>query len=112
MSPANLNSAPHAGGAVYSIYQDDPDFQELLAEFTAAAAGRSQSLQESFAAGEVASIRVQAHQLKGAGGGYGFAELSELAGRLEDACKDPVPSLDRIGPMLNLVVDYLSRVRI
>jgi HPt (histidine-containing phosphotransfer) domain-containing protein len=97
--------------AIYSVFQDEPDFQELLEEFVTAANERRGLLQTLYRQGEVAGIKVQAHQLKGAGGGYGFEGLSELSARLEDACKEAVPNLDEIGPLLDAVVEYLGRVR-
>ena len=36
------------------------------------------------------TLRSIAHKLRGSGGTYGFPELSELAGKLEDASSDSV----------------------
>ncbi len=97
---------------IYSIFQDEEDFRELLADFKQSAETRRGLLEESFRGGQVGTIRVHAHQLKGAGGGYGFEGLSELAAQLEEACKRPTPDLDEIGPLLDHVMDYLGRIRI
>jgi histidine phosphotransfer protein HptB len=97
---------------IYSIYHDEPDFRELLEEFVQAVEPRSELLRTLFASGEIEPLKVQAHQLKGAGGGFGFEGLSELAGELEVACKRPDPQVDEIGTLLDRVVDYLSRVSV
>jgi HPt (histidine-containing phosphotransfer) domain-containing protein len=101
-----------AQSAVYSSFQDDPDFRELLEQFAVVIEERRDHLQESYAAGDLPSVRKNAHQLAGAGGGYGFDELSVLAKSLELACDAPTPNLDEIGPLLDEVVNYLGRVRI
>lgn len=97
---------------IYSVYQAEDDFRELLEDFFEAAQERRDVLQASFAAGELSRVRTQAHQLKGAGGGYGFERLSELASDLEHACQQPNPRIEEIAPLLDDVVDYLSRIRI
>ena len=96
---------------VYSSHRDDPDYRDLLAEFAAAAPRQIEWLRDAFAADQLETLRVQAHQLKGSGGGYGFQELSNLAAELEVACQQPLTSPDRIVPLLDRVTDYLSRVR-
>ncbi|HEY3965228.1 MAG TPA: Hpt domain-containing protein [Planctomycetaceae bacterium] len=103
------NSSASAA-AVRSEYADDPDFRELLEEFTAAVPERRQGLIDAHRANDQKGLRTRAHQLKGAGGGFGFPQLSELAAELERACEihDPVGTLSA----LEAVVDYLNRVTV
>ena len=101
-----------SSGPIYSAFQDEADFRELLEDFFQSAQERQSLLRESFASGQLGTVRVHAHQLKGASGGYGFEALSGLASELEEACKKPQPNLDEIGPLLDDVVDYLSRIRV
>jgi HPt (histidine-containing phosphotransfer) domain-containing protein len=108
MSQATLSSAAEP---IYSLYREEPDFQELLDYFVTTAAERRVELQSLYESRSVDDLRVQAHQLKGAGGGYGYPGLSELAATLETACKQPLPNLDEIGPLLDQLVDYLGRVQ-
>lgn len=93
-----------------SIYQDDPDFREILGEFVATLPERKAQLTAAFAAGSVGDVGRHAHQLKGAGGGYGYSPISEAAARLEDACRCAEPNLDEIGRLLDVVTSQLSRV--
>jgi len=99
-----------AGPPVYSEHREEPDFRGLLEEFAATRTDRLEQLHSVFAAGRIDDLRVQAHQLKGAGGGYGFPELSDLAGQLEVACTPPHAGLDVIFWRLDLLADYLSRI--
>ena len=41
------------------------------------------ALEDSLAKGDLPRVRTLAHQLKGAGGGYGFAQITEAAASLE-----------------------------
>jgi HPt (histidine-containing phosphotransfer) domain-containing protein len=94
--------------AVRSIFADDPQFQCVLASFVENLSDRQRDLEESFARGELQRLATLAHQLKGAAGGYGFADLSERAAALEMACQDC--EIQAIGDRLESVVDLLSRI--
>lgn len=108
----SANSATGSAQPIYSVYRDEEDFRELLEDFVDNAAIRREALRDLYSQGQIEPVRVQAHQLKGAGGGYGFDGLTELASRLEEACKRPTPNVHEIGPLLDEVVDYLSRVTV
>jgi len=73
---------------VYSSYATDPDMLEIVREFALELPGRADALERLLAAGSLQDLAVLAHQLKGAGGGYGFAAVTELAGALERALRD------------------------
>lgn len=99
-----------SSAAVRSEYADDPDFRELLEEFAAAVPERRQGLVDAHRANDQTALRMRAHQLKGAGGGFGFPQLSELAAELERACEihDPVGTVTA----LEAIVGYLNRVTV
>ncbi len=96
--------------AVRSQYADDPDFAELIEFFVDAIPERREYLQTEFSRGNVEQVRVTAHQLKGAGGGYGFDELSVLAADLEQACQSG--NLTEISSSLNILQNYLGRISV
>lgn len=99
-------------GPIYSRFREDLDFRELLEDFVVSARERRTSLEASFAERSVQELGRQAHQIKGAGGGYGFDSLSQVAALLEIACQKPEPSIDEIGQLLNDVIDHLNRVAV
>lgn len=68
---------------VVSQFVDDPDMRELLELFVAEMPCRAEQLRTAAAASDISSLRRLAHQLKGAGGGYGFSTISNAAGRVE-----------------------------
>ncbi|MBL9164283.1 MAG: response regulator [Planctomycetaceae bacterium] len=71
--------------ALRSEVADDPDLAELVNRFVSSLDGKMARMRERFAGDKASELAVLAHQLKGAGGGYGFPAISEAAGRLE-AC--------------------------
>jgi HPt (histidine-containing phosphotransfer) domain-containing protein len=105
-------TGPIDGEPIYSAFRDDPDFQELLVDFVQSARERTTTLSDAFQQGALDTVRTQAHQLKGAGGGYGYDDLSLVAADLEQACKAETPQIDEIGRCLNVLLDHLQRVSV
>lgn len=95
---------------VRSEYADDPDFSELIEFFVDALVERREYLRVAFDTRNFSQLRVVAHQLKGAGGGYGFSELSLLAAELEEACllEDEV----KIAQKLDLLINHTERITV
>lgn len=62
---------------------EDPLFRDLIDDFIAEMPERIARLRSAAAGGDVETIRHLAHQLKGAGGGYGFDNISLSAARVE-----------------------------
>ncbi len=73
---------------VRSIYEDDPDMMEIVREFAAELPDRAAALESALQAGDHDQLRTLAHQLKGAGGGYGYPQITEVCGALEQALRD------------------------
>ena len=73
---------------IRSIYEDDPDMLEIVREFAAELPDRIAELESNLETGRLRELQTMAHQLKGAGGGYGFQPISDTAGELEAAIKD------------------------
>jgi len=73
---------------IRSIYEDDDDMMDIIREFAAELPDRAASLESLLATDDLAELQNLAHQLKGAGGGYGFAEITEVAAALEQSLKD------------------------
>ena len=83
------NDAPMTAGPIHSRFASDPEMREIVALFVAELPARLGELHKAWRTGDLDRIRIMAHQLKGAGGGYGFPELSTLAGELEAAIRTP-----------------------
>jgi len=97
-------------GPVRSNFAANPDFRELLEEFAAAMPVRRDGLVDAHRSAAYDLLQTRAHQLKGAGGGFGFPTLSELAADLEKACQGQNPA--RIAETLEAVGSYLNRITV
>ncbi len=73
---------------IRSIYEDDPDMLEIVREFAAELPRRVEEIEACLEAGRMAELQTLAHQLKGAGGGYGFGQVTEAAAGLEQVVKE------------------------
>lgn len=93
---------------VYSEFSDDPDYSELLNFFVEALPERIWRLQELHVGGDVELLKELAHQLKGAGGGYGFPGMTEAARELESACIEK--NEDLICERLDQLTEYINRI--
>ena len=69
---------------ILSDFAGDPDMRELVEFFVEQMPTRVQALQDSFESGALEDVRSIAHQLKGAGGSYGFPQITESARALEE----------------------------
>jgi histidine phosphotransfer protein HptB len=74
---------------IFSIFADDEDLGELITLFVDEIPLRIESLLEAAHDADWEGVRRLAHQLKGAGGSYGFQEVTEVAAHLERTCLTP-----------------------
>lgn len=96
------------GPPIRSEFADDPDFLELLEMFHESLQERRIEMASAFQNGNFEQLKTLAHQLKGAGGGYGFSGLTPIASRLEQACKNH--DLVAMPELVSAVLAYIDRV--
>ncbi len=92
-------------------FADDPDLRELAELFLSEMDDRVQQLRDAFEQGATENLARLAHQLKGAGGGYGYPALSDAAAQLERAVKECQP-LDAVRQQLESLIDLCQRATI
>ncbi len=95
---------------VYSSFADDEDFAELIEFFVEAIPERIESLRQGQQEQNWDQMKTVAHQLKGAGGGYGFEELSVHAAHLEQVCKQN--DIDSLEGALEALIEYMNRIAV
>ena len=76
---------------IRSVFEDDPDMLEIVREFAIELPERAAELEHTLAHGDRSRLQTIAHQLKGAGGGYGFQPITDVAAQLEAALKQGQP---------------------
>jgi signal transduction histidine kinase/DNA-binding NarL/FixJ family response regulator len=88
------SSAPD--GVLKSSFADDPDMQEAIEEFVATLPTRTAALEQLLHEQDFLELRRAVHQLKGAGGGYGYDKITQLATDVECAMerKDPLEAIE------------------
>jgi PAS domain S-box-containing protein len=70
-----------------SEYAGDPALAEILGDFVSALSGRVRAMTDAHTNGDLDELQRLAHQLKGAGGSYGYPMLTEAAAGVEAACE-------------------------
>jgi len=107
MSTSHLASKPDY---LYSTFGTDPDMVEIVDLFVGEMPERVASLQKCLADADLDNLRVVAHQLKGAGGSYGFQSITECAARVEGAIRSREPE-EQIRQDVAALVDLCQRAR-
>ncbi|MEO0512311.1 MAG: Hpt domain-containing protein [Planctomycetota bacterium] len=106
-------TASEPNNLILSDFADDPDMVEIIEEFVGEIPERIAALQAAFDSDDTHAVASLAHQLKGSGGGYGFNQVSEAAGRLENAARSPSQhDLETIRVELNRLVSFCSRLAV
>lgn len=70
-----------------SEFAADPDMAELVQEFIAELPARVDSVVSAYKEYRAADLQRISHQLKGAGGGYGFPTITDAAAKVEHLLK-------------------------
>ncbi|MFM9957558.1 MAG: Hpt domain-containing protein [Phycisphaerales bacterium] len=84
---------------------------ELIQEFASEMPDKARTLHALWQQGNRSELRRLAHQLKGAGGGYGFETLGACAARLESMLNEQSADADRVRASVEELVDMCQRVR-
>jgi HPt (histidine-containing phosphotransfer) domain-containing protein len=101
-----LNS-PQNGKIVVRV---DRDLEDLIPNFMANRHDDLNTMRRAIDTADYETIRSLAHCLKGAGGGYGFDALTEIAAAIEQAAK--AKDSGQIRAWLTDLADYLEKVEI
>jgi CheY-like chemotaxis protein/HPt (histidine-containing phosphotransfer) domain-containing protein len=82
-APGQSPSAAPGDAAAPSLFAGDAELAGVLDGFVAGLPARVRVMRDALAAGQYGELQRAAHQMKGAGGSFGFPELSRLGGELE-----------------------------
>jgi len=86
-SEAAPPAEPASHEPIESDYAEDPDLAEVIDEFVTSLGTQTETMRQALAHGHLEEARCLAHQLKGAGGSYGYPVLTDAAKTLETALK-------------------------
>lgn len=88
----------------------DSDLEDLIPGFLKRREEDLERLRSALGDGDMETVRVTGHSMKGTGGGYGFHGLSEIGAAIEAAAKSD-DSVE-ISQQIETLADYLSRVEV
>jgi HPt (histidine-containing phosphotransfer) domain-containing protein len=110
-SQPSTEPAPEATthATLRSSFAGDPDMQELIQEFVSRLPQRAARMMELLRDQDIEQLRQTVHQLKGAGGGYGFGEITHRATDVEKTIKAGA-GLDAVAAQVESLVRLLQRV--
>ena len=94
---------------IRSEFADDPDMAELIEMFLDEMPSRVDSLSECLREERYTELQTLAHQLKGAGAGYGFEPVSLTAATLESSLKSHT-DLEDIADEVDALIDICRRL--
>jgi HPt (histidine-containing phosphotransfer) domain-containing protein len=86
------------------------DLEDLIPAFMKRRHEDVGKLRHALDSGDVETLRVTGHSMKGTGGGYGFLGLSEIGAAIEGAAKEG--RLDAVRDCVGRLEDYLARVEV
>jgi HPt (histidine-containing phosphotransfer) domain-containing protein len=88
----------------------DAQIAALVPRFLANRAADADRIRTALAGADFEAIRASAHGMKGAGGGYGFPEISRLGAALEEGARqrDTVA----IAALVASLEEYLGRIEV
>lgn len=97
---------------LYSEFAEDPEMAELLELYAVGLEESITKLKDALEAGNIDDARRLAHQLKGSGGGYGFAAITAAAADLEAVLRTPVPVLADTQPQFQALALVCRRAQL
>jgi HPt (histidine-containing phosphotransfer) domain-containing protein len=84
--------------------------REVIEEFVGRLPGQVFTIRRLLEENNLDELRRQVHQMKGAGGGYGFNDITTLAAKAEMAVKEG-GTLERIATEVESLVQLVRRVQ-
>jgi DNA-binding response OmpR family regulator len=92
-----------------SEFADEREMKEVLADFVEGLPAHVRAIEEQLAAGDARALRREVHQLKGAGGGYGFPAVTDAAARAEKQLSAGV-TLDAVARQVQELLELLRSI--
>jgi len=92
-----------------SDFADDPDMSDLIVAYVGRLPIEVARMKSLLQEKQIEPLRRVVHQLKGSGGGYGFARVTELAAAADCSIKEGA-ALDRIQGQIHSLIHYIRDI--
>ncbi len=107
--PAPAAEQTLQSGMLRSKFAEDGDMQEVLAQFIAELPLQVSKIESTLREQSLEELRRAIHQIKGAGGGYGFPSMTQYAATAEQRIKGQEP-LEQITRDVSALITLIRRV--
>ena len=88
----------------------DKDLEDLIPGYLENRRRDIASIEEALRKNDFETIRILGHSMKGSGGGYGFAAITEIGKRIEEAAKKM--EKEEIGRQIAALSEYITSINI
>ncbi len=105
--PTKINT--NGGDRIISRLADNPRVMKILPEFIEGLPHKVNAMVDLLSRNDLAELQKVVHQLRGAGGGYGFDLITEPASRAEEAIKT-TQALEVITAEINSLIEIIRRI--
>lgn len=95
---------------IHSELGDPEAFGEIVELFLEQLPKRLDQLEAFLNSADYRQLALFTHQLKGAGGGYGYPGLTQRAAKLEAEARQPQPSPSVLRELFRAIRDYQQRM--
>ena len=92
------------------IISVDRDLEDLIPGFLQNRLKDIETIKKALEIRDYENIKILGHSMKGAGGGYGFAKITDIGRALEQAAKDN--NAEAVHQEVTVLMDYLARVEV
>ncbi len=104
-----MNPAEKPWSPLVSEYAQDADMLELIELFVGEMPDRVERLYQALELADLQAVGVLAHQLRGAGGGYGFPQITTVAREVEVMSRDETVELDALRRSVDALTELCRR---
>jgi signal transduction histidine kinase/DNA-binding NarL/FixJ family response regulator len=108
-APTPASGTAPAGQSLKSEFSGDDEMKEVLSEFVAGLPSQVKKLGELLDTQNMDELRRAVHQIKGAGGGYGFPTMTQTAAAAEQSIKSSA-GVDAIAGQVRGLIDLIRRI--
>lgn len=93
---------------VSQLLEESPDLADIIEKFISGLPGMIEAIRQAANDSDWDNLKVQIHQLKGVGGGYGYPELSKLAAKTEFQVLNR--NKGELDELLTVIEEYCGRI--
>jgi signal transduction histidine kinase/HPt (histidine-containing phosphotransfer) domain-containing protein len=103
------HESPPKSGTISSTAATSPRMKKIISEFVEELPAEVSKMQNLLNSNDLGALKSVVHQLRGAGGGYGFDSISQLAAKAEESIK-AADNLEAIVEEINSLIDLIRHI--